>query len=345
MFPADVTFCPFNRYIGRSFLEKHWIMKVKFLKLNNLVVARLMSLLGLAAAMLLTTACKKDGIYRPADKLSGISEYYEKLYQHYNSEKKQWETIRKDSTARQYTEKWLWNDKELQLIDVYQNGKKVSTVTFIYDGKRLARTNISYQNTYIEYEYDGSHLKTMTHKNKKGETMWTETFEYDGKRISSMTTSTTGTTTKAGHDFGHTLALQAVLGDATIARNIAENRRKNDGSKTTETIWDFEWKNDNIRSVTDRATGSKTTYRYDTKTNPLRSLLATMTGIGGNSNDYAFANRNNITVAESDGTKLSYSYTYSDDLPASRSQSIVDHYTQGYRYVETTIQYFEYVEE
>lgn len=48
-----VTFCPLNRYIGRTFLEKHWIMKVKFLKLNNLVVVGLMSLLGLSA-------CKKE---------------------------------------------------------------------------------------------------------------------------------------------------------------------------------------------------------------------------------------------------------------------------------------------
>lgn len=38
-----------------------------------------------------------------------------------------------------------------------------------------------------------------------------------------------------------------------------------------------------------------------------------------------------------------YSYTYSDDIPVSRSRSVVDHYTQGYRNVETTITYYEYV--
>lgn len=320
-------------------------MKVKFLKLNNLVVVRLMSLLALAAAMLLATACKKDGIYRPDKKLSRIAQYYEKTLQRYDSNTKTWKTIHKDSTARRDAEKWAWNDNLLHHIDVYQNGEKVSTVAFVYDGKRLVRANISSTKTYIEYEYDGRHLKTMTHKNQKGETMWTETLEYDGKHISSLTTSASGAATKAGHDLGHTLALQAVLGDATVARDIAEACRKNDGSKATETVWDFEWKNDNIRSVTNRESGSKTSYRHDDKTNPLRGLLATMTGIGETSNDYAFANRNNITVAERDGTKNSYSYTYSDDLPASRSQSIVDHYTQGYRYVETTIQYFEYVEE
>ncbi|MBO7489472.1 MAG: hypothetical protein J6T88_04255 [Bacteroidales bacterium] len=41
--------------------------------------------------------------------------------------------------------------------------------------------------------------------------------------------------------------------------------------------------------------------------------------------------------------KLDYSYTYSDDIPVSRSRSVVDHYTQGYRNVETTITYYEYV--
>ncbi len=88
------------------------------------------------------------------------------------------------------------------------------------------------------------------------------------------------------------------------------------------------------------------TLEYDGRNSDIKQLirlLFTFNGEGGYANQYAFANKNNVVSANYGGEKWDYSYTYSDDIPVSRSRSVVDHYTQGYRYVETTITYYEYV--
>lgn len=295
----------------------------------------------LAAATMLIAGCKKDGIYRPSDKLARISEYYEKAHQRYDPETKLWRTIHKDSTARLDKEKWAWDGKQLHHIDIYSQGTKTGTVAFVYDGNRLARANFSATGLYAEYTYDGRKLSSVVVKNKKGETEMSETFEYDGKKISTIHVTLPNTQLVV---YG-AQALMPVLGDAQVTSDIAAASHKAAASKALELVLDIAWKGDNIRSVTDRTTGGTTTYSYDDKTNPLRGLLTTLEGVGGQSNEYAFANRNNIIAANYGDQKMSYTFTYSTDLPTSRSRSVVNHYTQGYRYVETTIQYFEYVEE
>ena len=88
------------------------------------------------------------------------------------------------------------------------------------------------------------------------------------------------------------------------------------------------------------------TLEYDGRNSDIKQLirlLLTFNGEGGDANQYAFGNKNNVVSADYGSEKLEYSYTYSGDLPVSRSRSVVDHYTQGYRNVETTITYYEYV--
>lgn len=300
---------------------------------------------AVTAAVLLMAACKKDGVYRPSDKLTGVLEYYERVHQRYDSETKMWNTIHKDSTARHTTEKWLWNGKQLARIDFYTGNTVSSSVAMVYDGKRLVRANVSATNSYIEYEYNGRHLSTMTLRNKKGEAEAVYTFEYDGNKVVRIAETLNAKGAKAMPDDIMDVALLPLVGDRQTARDIAKASCKKAGAKASEQVYDIVWKGDNIKAVKDHESGNTlATYKHDAKTNPLRGLLLTFNGEGGDANQYAFGNKNNIVSVDYGNEKLEYSYTYSGDLPVSRSRSVVDHYTQGYRYVETTINYFDYEE-
>ncbi|MBP5190891.1 MAG: hypothetical protein J6031_08275 [Bacteroidales bacterium] len=298
----------------------------------------------LIAIALLPTGCKKEGIYKPDEKLAGFSQYYERVHQRYDSDSHLWRTIQKDSTKRSDTEKWVWDGNLLHHIDIYTQGTLVSTVSFEYDGKRLARTKISGSKVYMDYEYNGRQLNTITCKNQKGETIYTDKFEYDGNKISKIISTSVSSAGIKSSINEKTFALLPVLGDVTVAHNVAETSCKKNNLKASEQVLEITWKGNNIKSVTEKTSGAKTTYRHDDKTNPLQGLLATMTGIGDVQNTYAFGNKNNITNVDDGIEKESFSYTYSSDLPTSCSRSVVDHYTQGYRYVTTYITYYEYLE-
>ncbi len=301
---------------------------------------------AVTAALLLTAACKKDGVYRPGDKLTGMSEYYERVHQRYDSETKMWNTIHKDSTARRTTEKWLWNGKQLARIDFYTGNTVSGSVAMVYDGKRLVRANVSATNSSIEYEYDGRHLSTMTLRNRKGEAEAVYSFEYDGNKVVRIAEALNAKGAKAMPDDIMAVALLPLVGDRQAARDIATASGGKAGAKASQQVYDIVWKGDNIRAVKDHASGNTlATYKHDAKTNPMRGLLLTFSGEGGDANQYAFGNKNNVVSVDYGSEKLQYSYTYSSDLPVSRSRSVVDHYTQGYRYVETDIVYYEYLDD
>ena len=301
----------------------------------------------LLAATVLTIGCKKDGVYRPSEKIAAFSFYYERDHQRYNTEKKIWESIQKDSTRRYTTEKWVWNDKQLNRIDLYDQGSNAPycQLGFVYDGNRLTRVNISNTKHYVTYEYDGRRITRMTVHSQNGD-IWSDyCFDYDGKKINTVTI--TGNYLTAKSEATGTLALMPVLGDIEAAHSIESLCQKTTGSKSDQTVFEITWKGNNIKSIKNRDSGAtEVTYTHDNKTNPLRGLLTSaLTGINELSHTSAYGNENNITSADYGTEKQSYSYTYSDDLPTSRSRSIVDHYTQGYRYVKTYITYYEYIED
>lgn len=296
----------------------------------------------LIAVLCVMSGCKKDGVYRPSQKLSGISEYFERTHQRYDNELKVWKVIHKDSTKRHQTEKWIWNDNRLDRIDFYSGNNVSNSLAFTYDGKRLVRAYISETKSGVEYHYNGKKLETMTVKNKNGETVATYEFKYDGKKISQITIDGNAVQTKSDIDID-ALALLPVLGDAQSVHDLAECHKK-DQAKKGETVYRIVWKGDNIKSISNASDGNTVTYRYDDKYNPLQGLMPTLIGVGENVDSYAFANKNNVISVDYGNSKLSYSYTYSEKLPVSRSRNEIDHYTQGYRYVDVYITYFEYIE-
>lgn len=299
------------------------------------------------AALCLTTACKKDGVYKPSYKITAIYEYSAVEQQRYNNELKIWETYHKDSVKDHVVERWVWNGKKLDRIDLYRDNNNPSRVSnslaFVYDGNRLSRINISSDKSHLEFEYDGRRLKEMRQYDNKGTLNLTYSFEYDGKKISTMALDGEFIPLKKGD-----LLAEFVAERLLPCEGVAEALNRKSGAKTQMTA-SFKWKGDNVSSIT-YSSGGKHTFRYDTKTNPFQGLLA-MIEMGGEAAGatYYFCNENNavsITYVDSDGDedKTSYSYTYSEDIPVSRSNVVISHYQQGYRSVTSQVTTFEYEE-
>ena len=93
-----------NFYVSLALYNKIFNMK------------RFFTTVVLIAVLCVMSGCKKDGVYRPSQKLSGISEYFERTHQRYDNELKVWKVIHKDSTKRHQTEKWIWNGNRLDRI-------------------------------------------------------------------------------------------------------------------------------------------------------------------------------------------------------------------------------------
>ena len=308
---------------------------------------RFIALAAAAVILSLTVGCQKDGVYKPSYRISALYEYSAIEQQRYNNELKIWETYRKDSVKQHIVERWVWNGKKLERIDLYRDNSNPSrpsnSLGLVYDGNRLSRINLSSDKSYMECEYDGRRLKEMRHYDNKGKLDLTYTFEYDGKKVSKMTVDGEFIPLKNGDGL-----VEFVTGRLLPCEDITEALARKSDAKTQMTAT-FKWKGDNVSSIT-YSSGGKHSFRYDSKVNPLQGLLAMIAMDGEAAGaSYYFRNENNvvsITYVDSDGDedKTNYSYTYSDDIPVSRSNVVISHYQQGYRAVSSQVTTFEYDE-
>lgn len=316
-------------------------------EIKNHNMKRFFALAAAAAALCLMTACQKDGVYKPSQRITALYEFSSVEQQRYKSDLKIWETYHTDSVKRHIVERWVWNGKKLERIDLYHDdanpNRASNSLAFVYDGKRLERINISGDNSHLEFEYDGRHLKEMRQYDNKGNVELTYSFEYNGNKINKMTLDGDYITLKKGDPLATFIAERLLA-----CEKLPETLLKNSDTKSQVTAT-FKWKGDNVSSAT-YSNGAKYTFRYDTKSNPFRGLLAMMSLNGEAAGaSYYFCNENNavtITFVDEDGDeeKTNYSYTYSDDIPVSRSNVVVDHYAQGYRTVTSHVTTFEYDE-
>lgn len=322
---------------------------------NNMIQKNIVVCAAIIAVLLVLAACKKDGVYKPGDKIAGFAEYSETDYQRYDSQKQQWITYRSDSVRRYTTEKWNWDGNQLNRIDFYTSASSTSadhSLVFSYDGKRLQRIYNSKTKGYALCNYDGRNIKEMLFHDKNGKQTGSISFEHDGKRISAMTISGTAATKGdygASQDEMTRAALVFVAGDAGIAaesiKTLARERKTENGITLTLT-----WKNDNISRIEFSDGSQSASFTYDRNPNPMKGFLGTLVA-GTTAHDmYLCCNANNTTsstITASDGSKdvLNYSYTYSGELPVSRSRSVVDHYAQGNRIVYSYVTYYQYVDD
>ena len=309
--------------------------------------------------LLVLTACRKDGVYKPSNKIASFAVYSETDYQTYDSEKHIWKTYRSDSVRRYTAERWNWDGNQLNRIDFYNQSSATSadhSLAFSYDGKRLQRIYNSKTKGYALCNYDGRNITEMLFHDKNGKQTGAISFEHDGKHISAMTIS--GTIAAKGNDGAAQdemarLALAFVTGDAGIAGESVQMLAKElvGGAKAQgDVTLTLTWKDDNVSRI-DFSDGSQSaSYTYDRKPNPMKGFLGTMVA-GTTAHDmYLCCNANNTTsstITDGNGNKdvLNYSYTYSGDLPVSRSRSVVEHYAQGNRIVYSYVTYYQYVED
>lgn len=216
-------------------------------------------LLLIAALCVTLTACKKDGVYNPKEKISRI--FYQSSY----------------SDGKNLDESWTW-DKNLLSKIVYSGG---DFKNFEYDGKQL-KTVRSSSGSKWEYTYDGAKLKKAEHYDSSNKLSSSYTFEHDGNKISKITYTEYDYDDykNATEDFS---GLDVIFTDPVMKESVKKHIAKHQttlGAKSSTYTYTYklEWDGDNVKKLKGESNNGEyyawtDTYTYDKKSNPFyRSL-------------------------------------------------------------------------
>lgn len=268
------------------------------------------------------TACTKDGVYKPAKKISRIYE--------------------SNGSAKQLSQLWHWDKKKLSSIDYYSsNGSINYTYNFSYDGNKMSRVDCYANNYYIEFIYDGSKLKKFN-SYYRGMLELSGDVTHKGSKISQITL--TYNDKKSGSKSSELMEIEDNILDLIIPCFDKEDHHKAVASKSVETqTYNLTWDGQNISQYVVTSGSSTTTrkYTYDKKKNPYRGDIFAFY----DESVTDWGSKNNVltqiaTFQDNDGTEtlsINYSYTYDGNWPTIQNIS----YTSG-DYTYTGTRYFEY---
>ena len=257
-------------------------------------------LLLIAALCVILSACTKEGVYNPKEKISRI------FYQSSNS------------NGKNLQESWTW-DKNLLSKIVDENG---DFRNFEYDGKQLKTVRYS-NGDKLEYTYDGGKV-TKAEVFSSNELYSSFTFEHDGSKISKVTVTFYDNSGNAIRAFA---GLDAIFTDPvmneSVKRDIVKNRATFGTKSSTETYtYNYEWDGDNVKkmdceyNVSGQFFTSTCTYSYDKNPNPFYRSLS--------EGDELVNSKNNITKYVSEDSEggyyeSSYTYKYDGKFPIERT--------------------------
>ena len=314
----------------------------------------------LLAGACIFTACKKEGVYNPKEKIAAI---YSSSEISYTSDGRTFNY----SQPKHLDEKWNWDGKTLTSIEFYgytydglsstESSELDYILDFTYDGKRLSKINLRGDiSCYVEFIYDGKLLTTVnTYTDNELEECITIT--HDGKKISKITiTGKNGYHPYADQkkfNLMNKLVLRSVLNDIDAAEKVQQmaKRSAEKGSKENNTgTYLLTWDGDNISKLEKDDANGYITFTYDNKKNPLYgfSSLLVLDSQAPTFN-YDFCNSNNVTSMtltipagnDTYSETENYTYTYDGKWPITRT--IANSYSQdnnSYSLSNTT--YFEY---
>jgi ABC-type uncharacterized transport system substrate-binding protein len=153
------------------------------------------------AALLLFTACNKDGVYNPKQKVATV--ITQSTQNVTIAGQSPIETVNNPHTAT-----WTWDKKLLKSINY--EGEDLS-FTFEYDGKQISQIKmLVYDNPYYyKYTYKDKKIDRVD-LYKENALIETIAYTYDGKKISTITVSDVDALTGEKAEM-HQIALSFIL--------------------------------------------------------------------------------------------------------------------------------------
>jgi hypothetical protein len=277
--------------------------------------------LAVIAMMFAFSACQKDGVYNPKQKISEVYDEYSRstVYQDYPEYNSTY------SQPKSLSETWTW-DKNLLMKITYPSSYGDNYVDFKYEGKRLSKATTN-DGTIITYAYDGSKIDKINIEDD--DFTGTYAYTYKGNKVSRIDITLNYTDDWGEYDKIHQLALPAVVCDMLAQ---TENEMKQKGTKaTTRTVTvDFEWSGNNASKIKliQKNEGqtwftATSTCTYDNKLNPYYNAPMSFSYMDISTDAFS---KNNLTKVvttskytwsgEETTNETNYTYYYDGKFPA-----------------------------
>ncbi len=282
------------------------------------------------------SSCKKEGVYKPKEKIS-------RIYRNY------------DGDGKELREIWTWDKKQLQRIDHYYDGDLSWSEEFTYNKKgQIERVDCYEDGEYTEYTYDGGKLSKSTYY-YNGSIEEEYKFKHDGNKITEIEilyfynkgSRDNSRLRKEGYN-----PLRILLPEnnyQTLVKVIENNPASRGGMVTVKLEW--EKKNVSKIEVTSGSDRHTVELKYDDKLNPLKNFFSLYPEEAFADDGYYSWSKNNVVEERfivDGGTEIyKYSYSYDGKFPTVKrstySYGIYDWYEEEY-YTETiTVStYYEY---
>lgn len=292
------------------------------------------------------TSCKKEGIYKPKEKISKIHyEYSEKYY--YGGE-----LTHNYSSSKRLSEKWNWQGKKLMQIE-----HSDWPYNFSYKGNQLEKieygdiiATFTYNKSLyekIEIKENDKDILIITVDQREGDNITRFFFEifYESNDFDYMSNKASKVNETAANSRIEPI-LQIVLPrhfTNFVSKNIDKKRQKSIVSDRYTVEMKYE-KNNVVEQKIIDSDGNFETYifTYDTKKNPYYKSIHTSID-GGDGNTFVQSENNILTTYDKDSPEdiRKYVYEYDGDYPKTRTEN----YSSGdewFRSERTYTYYYEY---
>lgn len=282
-------------------------------------------------SIILFSACNKEGVYKPKQKISKI--YYE--------ETEGSQVI----TAKKLKETWTWEKKKLSKIEIADG----QTLKFSYDGNQISK--IESDNTTMNFSYEKRKLNKIDITEKGNTSVKITVSDRDSDDKITKLTYETQSDSKSLKNIESSLAqLNPVINllfPNAIATTLAADIRETKSHKATTTstvYYEYMYDGNNITKVktVNGTSETITIYQYDNKTNPYNKSLYYLY-----EKPLMGLSENNIILYYNEDSKMfqtKYEFAYNEDgLPT--SIALVDEVTTGTGKVKRSkIDHLEYAE-
>ena len=254
------------------------------------------------------TSCKKDGVYRPDEKIAAI---YTSSYWVYGGE-----TIM--LSEKTLTEKWTWGKKDLEQITLHSGNTVFATLTFSYDKGKLSEIMTTGKNSSSKAVFSYKNSKLTRVENFEGSTLMYvyEVVEREKGKITKVEVSMDELINKSA-DAKILKEQMAIVSRFFFPENafdqLFEILEKSDSKALGKPITiTYTYSGDNI--ITSNMDGEIINYQHDTKNNPYYKSFYV-------ENDIAFS-KNNIVATTVGNSTTTYEYKYDNDWPIERTSKV-----------------------